>query len=206
MTEKQSRRRHNWQPVSTWKFGTISASWHGSPAVHYVPASNRSARACPLLSFTMKHAALASSMVQGGGRGRADGMGLVACVRRAPRPDIYYIDAFIIRASDVRDDVPLAHQATRFAHCILSRADLTRADVAIIDLIPVVNEPRHLLALLVWPFRSFTMSRTIFWVHGAGSGGSSLRLWSEVETYNLSRGIDMPTKYLNRRPLGSLES
>ena len=31
-------------------------------------------------------------------------MGLVACVRRAPRADIYYIDALTIRASDVRDD------------------------------------------------------------------------------------------------------
>ena len=30
---------------------------------------------------------------------------LVACMRRAPRADIYYIDAFTIRASDVRDDV-----------------------------------------------------------------------------------------------------
>jgi hypothetical protein len=29
---------------------------------------------------------------------------LVACVRRAPRADIYYIDAFSIRASNVRDD------------------------------------------------------------------------------------------------------
>ena len=70
-------------------------------------------------------------------------MPLVACVRRAPRADIYYIDAFIIRASDVRDDVSLAHQATRFPHRILSRADLAGADVAVIDLIPVVNEPRH---------------------------------------------------------------
>ena len=70
-------------------------------------------------------------------------MGLVACVRRAPRADIYYIDALTIRASDVRDDVPLAHQATCFPHCILSRADLAGADVAVIDLIPVVNEPRH---------------------------------------------------------------
>ena len=33
-------------------------------------------------------------------------MGLFACVRRAPRADIYYIDAFSIRASDVRDDAP----------------------------------------------------------------------------------------------------
>jgi hypothetical protein len=30
---------------------------------------------------------------------------LVACMRRAPRADIYYIDAFTIRASDVRDNV-----------------------------------------------------------------------------------------------------
>ena len=70
-------------------------------------------------------------------------MGLVACVRRAPRADIYYVDALSIRASDVRDDVPLAHQATCFPHCILSRADLAGADVAVVDLIPVVNEPRH---------------------------------------------------------------
>jgi hypothetical protein len=76
-------------------------------------------------------------------------MGLVACVRRAPRADIYYIDALPIGAIDMRDDVPLAHQATRFPHCILSRADLAGADVAVIDLIPVVNEPRHLLAFLV---------------------------------------------------------
>ena len=70
-------------------------------------------------------------------------MGLVACVRRAPRADIYYIDAFIIRASGVRDDVSLAHQTTRFPHCILSPGDLAGADVAVIGLIPVVNEPRH---------------------------------------------------------------
>ena len=33
--------------------------------------------------------------------------GLVACVRRAPCADVYYIDAFTVRASDVRDDVSL---------------------------------------------------------------------------------------------------
>jgi hypothetical protein len=57
----------------------------------------------------MKQDAFASSMPHGGGKRRADGMGLVARVRRAPRADVYYIDAFIIRASDVRDDVPLTH-------------------------------------------------------------------------------------------------
>jgi hypothetical protein len=98
---------------------------------------------CPFLSLTMKQASFASLSVQGGGKRRADGMGLVACVRRAPHANIYYIDAFTIRASDVRDDVLLAHQATRFPHCILSRANLAGADVAVIDLIPVVNEPRH---------------------------------------------------------------
>ena len=35
--------------------------------------------------------------------------GLVACVRGAPCADVYYIDAFTVRASDVRDDVPLLH-------------------------------------------------------------------------------------------------
>jgi hypothetical protein len=69
--------------------------------------------------------------------------GLVACVRGAPHADIYYIDAFITRAGDVRDDVSLSHQATCFPHCILSCADLAGTDVAVIDLIPVVNEPRH---------------------------------------------------------------
>jgi hypothetical protein len=34
---------------------------------------------------------------------------LAACVRSAPIADIYYIDAFTIGASDVRDDVPLLH-------------------------------------------------------------------------------------------------
>ena len=66
---------------------------------------------------------MASWTSHGGGK-RSDGMGLVACVRRAPRADIYYIDALTIRASDVRDDEPLAHQAARFPHCILLRADL----------------------------------------------------------------------------------
>ncbi len=33
----------------------------------------------------------------------------LALVRRAPLADIYYIDAFAVRASDVRDDVPLLH-------------------------------------------------------------------------------------------------
>jgi hypothetical protein len=64
-------------------------------------------------------------------------------MREAPRADVYYIDALTIRPDDVRDDVPLAHQVARFPHCILSRADLAGADVALIDLIPVVNEPRH---------------------------------------------------------------
>ena len=53
-------------------------------------------------------------VVDGPGRREAAGAGwhvarLVACMRRAPRADIYYIDAFTIRASDVRDDVPLTH-------------------------------------------------------------------------------------------------
>src|ERR1700721_2371304 len=71
------------------------------------------------------------------------GAKLVACVRRAPSADIYYIDALTIRASDVRENVSLPHQGTRFPRCILSRGDLAGADVAVIDLIPVVNEPRH---------------------------------------------------------------
>jgi hypothetical protein len=33
----------------------------------------------------------------------------LALVRRAPLADIYYIDAFTVRANDVRDDVPLLH-------------------------------------------------------------------------------------------------
>jgi hypothetical protein len=56
---------------------------------------------------------MTSGMTSGRGRGRdqfgreASGAGwhvagLVACMRRAPRADIYYIDAFTIRASDVR--------------------------------------------------------------------------------------------------------
>jgi hypothetical protein len=44
---------------------------------------------------------------------------------------------------DVRDDVSLSHHATCFPHCILSRANLAGADVAVVDLIPVVDEPRH---------------------------------------------------------------
>ena len=101
-------------------------------------------------------------------------MGLVACVRRAPRPYIDYIDALPIRAIDMRDDVPLAYQATRFPHGILSRADLAGADVAVIELIPVVNEPRHFC---------------------------SRRFWPEVETHNLGCGIDLSTNHLDRRPL-----
>ena len=34
---------------------------------------------------------------------------LVACVRRAPCADFYYIDALTVRASYVRDHVPLTH-------------------------------------------------------------------------------------------------
>ena len=90
-------------------------------------------------------------------------MELVACVRRAPRAYIYYIDAFTVRASDVRDDVTLAHQATGFPHCIFSCADLAGADVTVIDLIPVVNEPRHFAHAGPWP---------------------------EAETQNLSCGMD----------------
>jgi NAD(P)-dependent dehydrogenase (short-subunit alcohol dehydrogenase family) len=33
--------------------------------------------------------------------------GLVACVRRAPCADFYYIDALTVRTCDVRDHVPL---------------------------------------------------------------------------------------------------
>jgi hypothetical protein len=36
--------------------------------------------------------------------------------------------------------------------------DTPKVMLAIIVLIPVVNVPRHLLALLVWPFRSLTMN------------------------------------------------
>jgi hypothetical protein len=76
-------------------------------------------------------------------------------VRRAPFADVHYIDALTFRASDVRDDMPLMHETTRFPHCILLCADLAGGDVAVIDLIPVVNEPRHLL-VPVGPFRSST--------------------------------------------------
>ena len=37
------------------------------------------------------------------------GATLAACMRSAPIADIYYIDAFTIGTSDVRDDVPLLH-------------------------------------------------------------------------------------------------
>ena len=59
------------------------------------------------------------------------GARLVACMRRAPRADIYYIDAFTIRASDVRDDVPPALGYT-LPHCILSGSDLAGADVGLL--------------------------------------------------------------------------
>jgi hypothetical protein len=55
---------------------------------------------------------------------------LAAYMRGAPLADIYYIDALTTRPGDVRDDVPLAYQTTRFLHCILSRADLAGADCA----------------------------------------------------------------------------
>jgi hypothetical protein len=64
-------------------------------------------------------------------------------MRGAPRADIHYVDALTIRPTDVRDDESLAYQTTRFPHCILSRTDLAGGDVAVIDLIPVVNEPGH---------------------------------------------------------------
>jgi len=69
-------------------------------------------------SLTMKQASLCSSIVQGGGKRRAEGRSddrrvkrenALALVRRAPLADIYYIDAFAVRAVDVRDDVPLLH-------------------------------------------------------------------------------------------------
>jgi hypothetical protein len=49
----------------------------------------------------------------------------VASRLRAQSSTIYYIDAFIIRASDVRDDLPLAHQTTFAAmrHAPLYRLD-----------------------------------------------------------------------------------
>ena len=72
----------------------------------------------------MKHALLCSSTIQGGGKRRARAWSVIsrrpvkqagqrknalALVRTAPLADIYYIDAFTVRASDVRDDVPLLH-------------------------------------------------------------------------------------------------
>jgi hypothetical protein len=60
----------------------------------------------------MKQAPL-SSTVQGGEKRRSDGMGLIACVRRAPRADIYYLDAFTVRTSDVRDDARLCRRTLK---------------------------------------------------------------------------------------------
>ena len=48
-----------------------------------------------------------------GGRGAK----LAACMREAPRADVYHIDALTIRPDDVRDDVPsrIRLQAFRIA-------------------------------------------------------------------------------------------
>ena len=65
---------------------------------------------------------------------------LADCMRRALLADIYYIDPFTTRASDVRD-CPCCIRLHAF--CIASSWVLiSLEDVAVIDLIPVVNFAR----------------------------------------------------------------
>ena len=58
-----------------------------------------------LAALSVVHCGPRQSKAAGSG-GRMAWDRLVACVRGAPRADIYYIDAFIIRASHVRDTYP----------------------------------------------------------------------------------------------------
>ena len=67
----------------------------------------------------------------------------LARTRGAPFTKVNYIDAFAIRASNMRDDAPPTHEATCFAHCTLLLGGRVGANIPLIDLVPVMNQPPH---------------------------------------------------------------
>jgi hypothetical protein len=63
----------------------------------------------------------------------------------APLADFRYLNASIIRTSNVTDGEPLPQEQARLIHCGLPRADLAGNQVAFINLVSIINDPCHWL-------------------------------------------------------------
>ena len=84
--------------VGDQRLQTRRGTWHASP-VKRAPQLDRISACCSVVS--VGHSLFL----------------LAACMRRAPRAYINDVDAFTIRASDVRDDMPLPDSAPCFPLC-----------------------------------------------------------------------------------------